>query len=169
MVRRLLPVAALVASAALAAPAAAQIPPYPIYPTVPAAPVQPAQPSQPDQGAQPSQPSQPAQPIQSSSALAPVTIRDQNDGVNSRRTLTVAAFCRGPASCAGTAKLVKGGQTLASAPFNAAGKTTFKTPMKLRASVFRALRRAKGKRMKPTLTLTLTDGGAFSHVITIRI
>ena len=44
--------------------------------------------------------------------LAPVTIRDQNDGVNSQRMTTVAAFCRGPAACAGKAKLVRGGQTL---------------------------------------------------------
>jgi hypothetical protein len=102
-------------------------------------------------------------------ALPALTIRDQTDGVNSLRVVTVAAFCRGPAPCAGTAKLVKGGQTIASGPFSAAGKTTFKTPLKLKASVFRALRKAKGKRMKPTLTLTMADGQAFSHVITIRI
>src|SRR3954452_5021098 len=79
-------------------------------------------------------------------ALPAITIRDQTDGVNSQRVLTVAAFCRGPAACAGTAKLTKGGQTIASAPFTAAGKTTFKTSMKLKASVFRSLRKAKGKR-----------------------
>src|SRR3954464_13940773 len=91
-------------------------------------------------------------------ALPAIPIRDQTDGVNSLRTLTVAAFCRGPAPCAGTAKLTKGGQTIGKAPSTAAGKTTFKTPMKLKASVFRALRKAKGKRMRPTLTLTLADG-----------
>src|SRR3954464_6067608 len=102
-------------------------------------------------------------------ALPALPIRDQTDGVNSLRVVTVAAFCRGPAPCAGTAKLVKGGQTIASAPFSAAGKTTFKIPLKLKAGVFRALRKAKGKKMRPTLTLTLADGRAFSHVITIRI
>src|SRR3954451_11625698 len=102
-------------------------------------------------------------------ALPPLTIRDQTDGVNSVRVVTVAAFCRGPAPCAGTAKLVKGGQTIAGGPFSAAGKTTFKTPLKLKASVFRALRKAKGKRMRPTLTLTMADGQKFSHVITIKI
>src|SRR3954470_14334476 len=102
-------------------------------------------------------------------ALPALTIRDQTDGVNSLRVVTVAAFCRGPAPCAGTAKLVKGGYAIAGAPFTAAGKTTFKTPLKLKASVFRALRKAKGRRMKPTLTLTLADGQKFSHVITIKI
>src|SRR3954469_7966287 len=98
-----------------------------------------------------------------------LTIRDQTDGVNSLRIVTVAAFCRGPAPCAGTAKLVKGGQTIATGPFSAAGKTTFKTPLKLKASVFRALRKAASKRMRPTLTLTTAAGQHFSHVITIRI
>src|SRR3954462_13670453 len=100
---------------------------------------------------------------------APLTVRDQKDGVNALRMVTVAAFCRGPAPCAGTAKLVKGGQTIAGGPFSAAGKTTFKTPLKLKASVSRALRKAKGKRMPPTLTLTMADGQKFSHVITIKI
>ena len=102
-------------------------------------------------------------------ALPAITIRDQTDGVNSRRVVTVAAFCRGPAACSGTAKLTKGGKTLAKAPFTAAGKTTFKTPMKLSAAVFRALHTAKSKRMKPLLTLTTADGKAFSHVITIKL
>src|SRR3954447_22076685 len=100
---------------------------------------------------------------------APLTVRDQKDGVNALRVVTVAAFCRSPAPCVGTAKLVKGGQTIASGPFTAAGKTTFKTPLKLKASVFRALRKAKGKKMRPTLTLTLAGGQSVSHVITIRI
>src|SRR3954451_21611835 len=102
-------------------------------------------------------------------ALPALTIRDQTDGVKGVRGVTVAAFCRGPAPCAGTAKLVKGGQTIATTPFSAAGKTTFKTPLKLKASVFRALRKAKGKKMRPTLTLTLAGGQAFSRVITIKI
>src|SRR4051812_23988084 len=85
-------------------------------------------------------------------ALPAVTIRGQPDGVNSLRVVTVAASCRGPAPCTGTAKLVKGGYAIAGAPFTAAGKTTFKTPLKLKASVFRSLRKAKGRRMKPTLT-----------------
>src|SRR3954468_9623086 len=110
-----------------------------------------------------------AQPPPPPTALPAVTIRDQTDGVNSLRVITVAAFCRGPAPCAGTAKLVKGGQTIASGPFSAAGKTTFKTPLKLKAAVFRALRKAKGKKMRPTLTLTLANGQAFSHLITIKI
>lgn len=99
----------------------------------------------------------------------PLTVRDQKDGVNSLRVVTVAAFCRGPAPCAGTAKLVQGGQTIARGPFTAAGKTTFKTPLKLKASVFRTLRKAKGRKMRPTLTLTLADGQAASHLITIKI
>src|SRR3954466_11022176 len=102
-------------------------------------------------------------------ALPPLTLRDQTDGVNSLRVVTVAAFCRGPAPCAGTAKLTKGGRTIARAPFTAAGKTTFKTPMKLAPATFRALRKAPGKKTKPTLTLTLANGQAFSHVITIKI
>jgi|SRR3954470_6540365 hypothetical protein len=102
-------------------------------------------------------------------ALPAITIRDQTDGVNSLRVVTVAAFCRGPAPCAGTAKLTKGGATLGRAPFTAAGKTTFKTPVKLSAAVFRALHKARGKRMKPTLTLTMANGQAFSHVITIKL
>jgi hypothetical protein len=97
----------------------------------------------------------------------PVTIRDQTDGVNSLRVVTVAAFCRGPAACAGKVKLVRGGQTIAGGVFTAAGKTTFKTPLKLKASVFRALRKAK--KIRPTLTLTLADGRAVSHVITLKI
>jgi hypothetical protein len=110
-----------------------------------------------------------AAPAAAQSPPAPVTIRDQTDGVNSRRVVTVAAFCRGPAPCAGTAKLVKSGQTLAGAPFTAAGKSTFKVPLTLKGSVFRSLRKAKSKTMKPTLTLTLADGQAFSHVITVKI
>ena len=102
-------------------------------------------------------------------ALPAITIRDQTDGVNSQRVVTVAAFCRGPAACAGTAKLTKGGKTLGRAPFTAAGKTTFKTPMKLSATVFRALHKARGKKMKPLLTLTMANGQSFSHVITIRL
>src|SRR4051795_13510112 len=102
-------------------------------------------------------------------ALPAITIRDQTDGVNSQRDLTVAAFCRGPAACAGTAKLTKGGKTLGKAPFSAAGKTTFKTPIKLSATVFRALHKARGKRMKPLLTLTMANGQSFSHVITIKL
>src|SRR3954452_24905784 len=137
---RALTVAGLLAGA-LAAPALAQYPPPP----------------------------QPQPQPQSQSTLPAITIREQTDGVNSRRVVTVAAFCRGPAACAGKATLVKGGQTIASGAFSAAGKTTFKTPLKLKSSVFRALRKAKGKRMKPTLTLTMADGQKFSHVITIRI
>src|SRR3954468_24062041 len=110
-----------------------------------------------------------AQPPPPPTALPAVTIRDQTDGVNSLRIVTVAAFCRGPAPCAGTAKLTKGGQTIGKAAFTAAGKTTFKTPMKLKASLFRSLHKAKSKRMKPTLTLTLADGRSFSRVITIRL
>jgi hypothetical protein len=101
--------------------------------------------------------------------LPPLTIRDQTDGVNSLRIVTIAAFCRGPAACAGTAKLVNGGATIASGPFTAAGKTTFKVPLRLKAPVFRALHKAKGRRMKPTLTLTLADGRSFSHVIAVRL
>src|SRR4051794_22406530 len=92
-----------------------------------------------------------------------ITIRDQTDGVNSLRVVTVAAFCRGPAACAGTAKLTQGGRTLGRAPFTAAGKTTFKTPIKVSAAVFRALHKARAQRMKPLLTPTLADGQAFSH------
>jgi hypothetical protein len=102
-------------------------------------------------------------------ALPAITIRDQTDGVNSLRVVTVAAFCRGPASCAGTAKLTKGGRTIGRAPFTAAGKTTFKTAVKLAPATFRALHRARGKRMKPLLTLTMADGQTFSHVITIKL
>src|SRR3954449_2214251 len=82
-------------------------------------------------------------------ALPAITIRDQTDGVNSLRVVTVAAFCRGPSACAGKAKLVRGGQTLAGGAFTAAGKTTFKTPLKLKASVFRSLHKARGKKIKP--------------------
>src|SRR5947208_13112465 len=85
-------------------------------------------------------------------ALAPITIRDQVDGVNSLRVVTVAAFCRGPAPCTGAAKLTRAGKTLGRAPFTAAGKTTFKAPIKLSASLFRALHRAPGKKMRATLT-----------------
>jgi|SRR4051794_27800791 hypothetical protein len=102
-------------------------------------------------------------------ALAPITIRDQTDGVNSLRVVTVAAFCRGPAPCTGTAKLTRGGRTLGKAPFTAAGKSTFKTPIKLSASVFRALHKASGKRMRPTLTLTPAAGAPVSHLITIHL
>ena len=173
MVRRLLPALVLVASVAPAGSAAAQLPPYPVYPTpgVPAVTAQPAQPSQPEQGTQSARPAQPSQPAQQSQqpVLAPITIRDQTDGVNALRVVIVAAFCRGPAPCAGTVKLVKGGQTLGKAAFSAAGKTTFKTPIRLKAAVFRALHKAKRKRMKPTLTLTTADGRSFSRVITIRL
>src|SRR3954465_8610410 len=102
-------------------------------------------------------------------ALPAITIRDQTDGVNSLRVVTVAAFCRGPAPCAGTAKLTKGGKTIGRAPFPAAGKTTFKTPMKLAPATFRALRKAPAKKAKPTLTLTLANGQAFSPGITIQV
>src|SRR3954451_20707734 len=98
-----------------------------------------------------------------------ITIRDQTDGVNSLRVVTVAAFCRGPLACAGTAKLTRGRAVLGKAPFSAQPKTTFKTPIRLSASVFRALHKARGKRMRPTLTLTQADGQAFSHVITIHL
>jgi hypothetical protein len=101
--------------------------------------------------------------------LPAITIRDQNDGVNSVRVVTVAAFCRGPATCTGTAKLTRGAAVLGKAPFTAAGKTTFKTPIKLSASLFRALHRVRGKRMRPTLTLTQADGQAVTHVITIHL
>src|SRR3954470_7410834 len=101
--------------------------------------------------------------------LPAITIRDQTDGVNSLRVVTVAGVCRGPAPCSGTAKLTKSGRELPKAPFTAAGKTTFKTPIKLSAAVFRALHKAKGKRMKPLLTLTTADGKSFSHVITIKL
>jgi hypothetical protein len=140
--------AGLAAAATLAGPAAAQYPPYP--------------PSS-------STTTTTSQPSQQAPALPAITLRDQTDGVNSRRVVTVAAFCRGPSACTGKAKLVKGGQTIAGGAFNAAGKTTFKTPLKLKASVLRALRKAKGRRMKPTLTLTLADGQTFSRVITIKI
>src|SRR3954464_8842378 len=82
-------------------------------------------------------------------ALPAVTIRDQTDGVNSLRVVTVAAYCRGPAPCAGPAKLTNGGKTLGRTPFTAAGKTTFKTAIKLAPATFRALRKAPGKKMKP--------------------
>jgi hypothetical protein len=102
-------------------------------------------------------------------ALAPITIRPQVDGVNSLRVVTVAAFCRGPAPCTGTAKLTRSGRTLGRAPFTAAGKTTFKTPIRLSASVFRALHRASAKKMRATLTLTPAVGAPVSHVITIHL
>ena len=146
MSRFALTVVVLLATGALTGSAAAQGPSYPPPTTT-------------------TQPSQQPQQV----ALPAMTIREQTDGVNSLRVVTVAAFCRGPAACTGKAKLTKGGQTLASAPFTAAGKTTFKTPMKLKASVFRALHAAKGKRMKPKLTLTLADGTSFSRVITIKL
>jgi|SRR2546423_2147096 len=100
--------------------------------------------------------------------LPAITIRDQNDGVNSQRVVTVAAFCRGPAACTGTAKLMRGTTVLGKAPFTAQGKTTFKTPIKLSASVFRALHKARGKRMRPTLTLT-QGSRTSTHVITIHL
>ena len=101
--------------------------------------------------------------------LPAITIRDQNDGVNSLRVVTVAGFCRGPQPCAGTAKLTRGATVLGKAPFTAPPKTTFKTPIKLSASVFRALHKARGKKMRPTLTLTPATGQAVSHVITIHL
>ena len=100
---------------------------------------------------------------------APLTIRNHTDGVNSQRMFTVAAFCRGPATCAGRAKVTKAGKTLAQAPYRAAVKTTFKTRMRLKAPAFRSLRKVHGKRMKATLTLTQADGRAFSHLITIHL
>ena len=106
------------------------------------------------------------------SAQAPLpalTIRDQTDGVNSLRVVTVAAFCRGPAPCAGTAKLVKGGSRDRQRPVLRRGQDDVQDAAQLKASVFRSLRKAKGRRMKPTLTLTLADGQKFSHVITIKI
>jgi hypothetical protein len=99
----------------------------------------------------------------------PITIRDQNDGVNSLRVVTVAAFCRGPQPCAGTAKLTRGATVLGKARFTALPKTTFKTPIKLGASAFRALHKARGKKMRPTLTLTPATGQAVSHVVTIHL
>jgi hypothetical protein len=150
MTPRAITLAALAAAGILAAPAAAQYPPYP--------------PSTTTTTTQPSQQQAPKQV-----ALPALTIRDQTDGVNSLRVVIVAAFCRGPAACAGKAKLVKGGQTLASGAFTAAGKTTFKTPLKLKASVFRALHKTKGKKLKPTLVLTMAGGTSFSHVITVKL
>src|SRR3954453_16291268 len=102
-------------------------------------------------------------------ALAPITIRDQTAGVNSLRVVTGAAFCRGPAPCTGTAKLTRGGRTLGKAPFTAAGKSTFKTPIRLSASVFRSLHRASAKKMRATLTLTPAGGAPVSHVVTIKL
>ena len=144
--------AGLAAAATLAGTAAAQYPPYPSYPS-----------------STTTTTTTTTQPSQQAPALPALTIRDQTDGVNSLRVVTVAAFCRGPAACAGTAKLVKRGQTIASGPFSAAGKTTFKTPLRLKAAAFRALRKARGRKIKPTLTLTLAGGQAVSHVITVRI
>src|SRR3954471_20849056 len=110
-----------------------------------------------------------AQLVPPAPALPALTIRDQTDGVNSLPVVTVAAFCRGPAACSGTAKLTKAGRTLGKAPFTAAGKRACKTPVKLSAAVFRTLHKAPGKRMKPLLTLTMADGKAFSHVVTIKL
>jgi hypothetical protein len=98
-----------------------------------------------------------------------ITIRDQTDGVNSQRVVRVAAFCRGPLACTGTAKLTLRGKLLGKARFTAQRDTTFKTPIKLSASVFRALHKARGKRMRPTLTLTAADGTSIRHVITIKL
>jgi hypothetical protein len=147
MLRRAITLAGLLAAVAVAAPVAAQTPPYPTGPTGPT-----------DQQSAPSK-----------STLAPISLRNQTDGVNSQRVLTVAVFCRGPASCAGTATLTKTGKKLASGRFTAAGKTTFKVPLKLKASVFRALHKAKGRQMRPTLTVRLADGTSYSHLITIKI
>src|SRR3954453_22446101 len=102
-------------------------------------------------------------------ALAPITIRPQVDGVNSLRVVTVAASCRGPGPCTGVAKLTRSGKTLGRAPFSGAGKTTFKTPIKLSASVFRTLHKASGRRMHATLTLTPAGGAPVSHVVTIKL
>ena len=110
-----------------------------------------------------------AVPAGAQAPSSPLTIRDQTDGVNALRTFTVAAFCRGPAACAGKAKLTKHGQTIARAPYDAEAKTTFKTSMRLQPAAFRSLRKLKGKRMKATLTLTQDDGKAVSHLITIHL
>src|SRR4051794_3057615 len=100
---------------------------------------------------------------------APLTIRGQVDGVNSRRVVTVAAFCRGPQPCAGTAKLTRAGRTLGKAPFSAAARSTFKTPVRASASVVKALHTAPRKRMKALLTMTLADGTAATHTITMHL
>src|SRR5256885_8294753 len=95
-----LTLAGIAAAAALAGPAGAESPPYPPTTTTTTT----------------------SQPSQQAPTLPALTIRDQTDGVNSLRVVTVAAFCRGPSACAGKAKLVRGGQTLAGGAFTAAGK-----------------------------------------------
>ena len=98
-----------------------------------------------------------------------VVIRDQVDGVNSQRVAIVAAFCRRPAPCTGTARLLRKGVVLAKEPFLAEGGETFKTPIRLSVRVFRQLKKMPGRRMRPTLQLTTTDGQVVSRVITIKI
>jgi hypothetical protein len=98
-----------------------------------------------------------------------VVIRDQVDGVNSQRVVVVAAYCRVPAPCTGTARLSRKGVVLAKEPFLAEGGETFKTPMRLSVRMFRQLKKLPGKRVRPTLTLTTSDGQVVSRVITIKI
>ena len=98
-----------------------------------------------------------------------VVIRDQVDGVNSQRVAIVAAFCRRPAPCTGTARLLRKGVVLGKEPFLAEGGETFKTPIRLSVRVFRQLKKMPGRRMRPTLQLTTSDGQVVSRVITIKI
>ena len=98
-----------------------------------------------------------------------VVIRDQVDGVNSLRVVTVAAYCRIGAPCTGTARLTRKGVVLAKEPFLAEGGETFKTPMRLSVRVFRQIKKLPGRRMRPTLTLTTSDGQVVSRVITVKV
>jgi|SRR5947209_3382051 len=102
-------------------------------------------------------------------AKAPLTIRDQKDGVNALHVVTVAAFCRSLGPCAGTATLTQRGKAIGRASYSAQASTTFKTPIRLSAAVFRALHKAPGRRMRPTLTMAQSGAAPVSHVITIHL
>ena len=98
--------------------------------------------------------------------LAPIAVHPQTDGVNHSRIVSVAIYCRPAGGCTGNAALTAGGRSVGHSSFRLPGNKTSHLPIRIAASVMKAIRRHHGL----TTTLTATMGSTtVSQPISVKI
>jgi hypothetical protein len=98
--------------------------------------------------------------------LPPIRVSPQTDGLNHRRIVAVAMFCR-VSPCNGVATLGRGRRTYGRSGFALQANTTVHLPIRIKSEFVRKIRRNHGS---ATATLTaVVNGATVSQTIGVRI
>lgn len=103
----------------------------------------------------------------SQALLPPVRVSSQTDGVNHRRIVAIAVFCRVTPQCKGVATLGLGrGHTFGRTGFSLAAETTSHLPIRINPELMALIRRYDGVAAKFT---AVVDGRTVSQTVVVKI